>query len=166
MAFYQHEIANSKLYEKSRLLNCDLVNTRNVSEGFMNRQLTNYATVDTSCSKENSPDTEHFLITDQFNAKYRCEDATQPTNPFVDNSLGFAANKGFMYGLDDFNTYHNYPVCTKNENGEACCPKNVQIFRNMTRRNNEIPAREMEQSVLLFDDNIPKLTYNTCKLYE
>lgn len=166
MAFYQHEVADSKLYEQSHLLNCDLANTRNVSDGFLNRQLADYVTVDTSCAKEKNPDTEHLLITDQFNLKYRCEDATQPTNPFVDNSLGFATNKGFMYGLDDFNTYHNYPVCTKNEHGEACCPKNVQIFRNMTRRNNELPVRATEQSVLLFDDNIPKLTYNTCKLYE
>lgn len=166
MAFYQHDVANSKLYEQARLLNCDLVNTRNVADGFFNKQVTNYATVDTTCRDTKSPDTEHFLITDQFNLKYRCEDATLPTNPFVDDSLGFATNKGFMYALDDFNTYHNYPVCTTKESGEmACCPKNVQIFRNMTRRNHEVPPRETEQSVLMFDDNLPKLTYNTCKLY-
>jgi len=165
MAFYKHDVSNSKLYNESCLLNCDLVEKKEGYVNMLNDEIRDYTETKTNCETRKDTITEHFLFTDQFDLKYRC-DATLPSqSTFNDDCLGYECNKRFMYELDEFNTYHNYPVCTTTDEGIACCPKNVQIFNNITRRNNEIPSR-VSDSILLFEDDIPKLQYNTCRLYK
>lgn len=90
--------------------------------------------------------------------------------------IGYDANIDTIYTLDDYNTYHNYPVCVnkeqhhKHKNGhdtlqKCCAPKNVQIFDNCTKKTNEyakVAARSSHFIVETVDETIPSSQYATC----
>jgi hypothetical protein len=167
MAYYRPDTKDSSLYEKSCLLNHDLVNSKRVNESYMNYKNSVHAFATNHCQQIRDTDKEDLIFKDQYDLKYRCKDASLPKVPdFVDNSLGYECNKGFMYTLDNYNTYHNYLVCENTEKGKVCCPKNVQLFRNHTRRNTEIPMHESSKLYFNDVDKLPNLTYNVCHLYK
>jgi hypothetical protein len=164
MSFYKDDVVDSHLYVQSCLINSDLIHKNNIANMGLNRGNSIRNELNVQCKSIKDPMKEHFLLRPRFNAKYVCDEITQYSEPFTDDSLGYECNKGFMYELDEFNTYHNYPVCSLRDNNIACCPKNVQIFNNITKRNNEVPMH-VRNDILLFKDNIPHLKYNTCQLY-
>ena len=163
--YYHPDISNSSLYNKSVDMDCMLQIAESVKYQKLNHKINNFITEEASTMMREyiDPIYEHKLRTDQYNNQYRCY-----VNPIVDerfysDCLGFECNTNMLYKLDDFNTYHNYPVCKVRDNNEiTCCPENVQIFDNMTRRNVEIPDTRPKYDLIVDKPMIPKLVYNKC----
>lgn len=169
--YYQPDISNSCLYDQSVNVNCILQTEENAKytkwNTYLNESYVEPSSTSMRCFIE--PRDEFKLKTDQYLNDYRCH-VDSSTNTFEgDDCLGFECNKGMMYKLDEFNTYHNYPVCRfRDENNKeemTCCPENIQIFDNITRRNVEIPVIKPDNDLIMNTPIIPQLKYNKCFLY-
>lgn len=141
MSFFVADIENSSLYDRSVKVNClfkQCLEKENSSEKY------NPSYCSTSFAHASCVDSEQEL------RLFRSQDnvcAVKPDsydNTVYPDIIGFDANVGMMYPLDEFNTYRNYPVCTyetedRKNCDRVCAPKNNQIFDNHTRKNHEIP---------------------------
>lgn len=174
MEYYNHDTTNSDLYNASFSYNCDLKKQKELQDNTNDLGLRDYALNEDytymRCFKD--PNLEHKLRSDTFDLKYRCvskDYIRTPSTKLYSDCLGYDCkreNNEFMYDLDEFNTYHNYPVCKYRGTTEAstCCPENIQIFNNWTRRSMAIPQRPKPNNELLMEDTkIPSLTYHTCE---
>lgn len=120
------------------------------------------------CQKDTT--LEFNLLTDQFNIpKYKtyCPSTPIASKEYSD-CLGYQCNRNhphdFMYQLDEYNTYHNYLVCDEPER-KTCCPKNVQIFDNWTRRHHSTVQDPKPPTTLILEENkIPLVTMKQCNL--
>ena len=165
------DIANSSLYETSVRVNCILQNIEQSKHKDLNTKLKGSVTEKSSTIMREfiEPVYEHKLKTDQYDNKYKCHyvDPSHDKDRVYSTCLGFECNTDMMYKLDDFNTYHNYPVCKVREDGQVtCCPENIQIFDNMTRRNIEMHANKPDIDLIVDHPIIPKLTYGKGYLYK
>ena len=177
MNYHQFDTQDSDAYCESR-------NIHDV----LNNHATQNSSVDTSehffgprarygCVK--NTDLEHNLFTDQYNlSKYKsfCDKDKKCAEKQYSDCLGYECNRNhphdFMYPLDEYNTYHNYLVCeqTKSKDeyntfSQACCPKNIQIFNNLTRRHLGVPQNNKPSQTLIMDDQaIPIVTMKRCYL--
>lgn len=168
-SFHHPDISNSSLYEKSTAINCLLEKKEDIKYTNVNKLLNQSVIEEASTNMRGfiEPVYEQHLKTDQYANKNRCyvNPSTDTTMNYSD-CVGFECNTNMMYELDNFNTYHNYPVCKVRENKEVtCCPENIQIFDNITRRNIEIPDSKQRYDLFVNEPIIPKLTYNKCYLY-
>lgn len=167
--FYKPDVSNSSLYERSIDVNCILQNEENEKYTLWNTSL-NSAYVEPSSTSMRcfiNTNDELKMKTDQYLNDYRCHVDSSSDSFQNDNCIGYECNKGMMYKLDEFNTYHNYPVCkfrTSNSEEMSCCPENVQIFDNITRRNIEMPNIKPDNDLIMDTPIIPQLKYNKCYL--
>lgn len=175
MEYYKHDTQNSDLYNASFMYNCELKKEKDYLDTKNDVGLRDYSLNEAyshmRCFK--NPELESKLITDTYDLKYRCVDKEylrKPSTQTYSDCLGYdckyEANE-FMYELDDFNTYHNYPVCKqRDEESEqsTCCPENIQVFNNLTRRNMSFPQSPKPKQDLLMDETkIPSITYHECR---
>jgi len=128
------------------------------------------------CFKES--DLEHKLRSDTYDLQYRCipeKYKRTPSTKVYSTCLGYECKRdepnGFMYEMDEFNTYHNYPVCKYREDNNnnsivsTCCPENTQVFNNWTRRSMGFPQPpRADKDLLIEESKIPALTYNECHI--
>jgi hypothetical protein len=167
--YHQPDISDSSLYNRSIEVNCILQDVENKQYMYNNSALNASFVNDSSTMMRGFIETtfEQKLRTDQFENKYRCSVESSFDNTTYPNALGYECNTNMMYELDEFNTYHNYPVCKIRENNEvSCCPENIQIFDNLTRRNVELSTHKPLQDLIIEQTIIPGLTYNKCHLYK
>ena len=171
--FYKPDISNSSLYDRSVDVNCILHTEAHNKYTSWNTQMNDAFVEPASTSMRCfiNPRDELKLKTDQYLNDYRCHVDSSTESFKGDDCIGFECNKGMMYKLDEFNTYHNYPVCkVRDTNNEAdskemtCCPENIQIFDNVTRRNIEIPQVKPDNDLIMDTPIIPQLRYNKCYL--
>lgn len=176
MEYYNHDTANSAMYNASFLYNCDLRKQKEWQDEANDASVRNYALSDDNTYRRGfkDPNLEHKLRSDTFDLKYRCvskEYMRTPSTKLYSDCLGYDCNRNgndFMYDLDEFNTYHNYPVCKFRGTTKAstCCPENTQIFNNLTRRSMAFPQRPKPNRELLMEETkIPSLTYHNCECY-
>ncbi len=178
--YYQPDISDSDIYNQSMRYQCNLKEQKTLLEDSTDMRLEGYSLsgdkTHMRCFKD--PVLEQKLRTDTYDITNKCGG---PTVPYVRNSstktysecLGYDCNREdneFMYKLDEFNTYHNYPVCKLRGDSKqlTCCPENTQLYNNVTRRSmafeqspkapKDIPALDR----YFFD--IPDLKYNKCYL--
>ena len=166
--FYKADISNSTLYNRSFEVNNILRNEEAEKYDSWNTHL-NAAYVEpesTSMRCFIEPTTELKLKTDQYLNDYRCHVESSTGSFKADDCIGFECNKGMLYKLDSFNTYHNYPVCKVREDQKemTCCPENIQIFDNLTRRNVQVPVIKPDNDLIMDTPIIPQLKYNKCFL--
>ena len=161
---YEPDVSNSSLYEQSLHVNCVLQTKENEKYSSINDSLNKSYTEEESTSMRCyiEREQEQRLRVDQFENKYRCHVDSSNDQDAYDDCVGYECNRGMMYKLDNFNTYHNYPVCKIRDEKISCCPENVQIFDNMTRRNIEIPYTRPMHDLIVDSPIIPKLEYNKC----
>lgn len=178
--YYQADISASDVYNQSMSYQCNLKEQKSLLEEKNDINILNYSLsfdkTNMRCFKNS--DLEQKLRTDTFDTAYKC---SGPNIPYVRNPstktysecLGYECNNEaneFLYKLDEFNTYHNYPVCKARNDDEqiTCCPENTQLFNNLTRRNmafEQPPSQPKDIPALnryFFD--IPDLKYNKCYL--
>jgi hypothetical protein len=109
-------------------------------------------------------DQEHIMQLDQYNLAYRCHKERDEGTKTYSDCIGYQCNREsneFLYSLDEFNTYRNNPV---NQQG-VFCPKNVQLFNNWTKRNDQYFVENNNTYPNHYhEEKIPALTYNTCVL--
>lgn len=162
--FYEPDVSDSSLYEQSFHVNCVLQKNENERYSFlnesMNKSYLEEASTSMRCYIER--DQEHKLRVDHLDNKYRCH--VEPPNKQSESvdCVGYECNQGMMYKLDNFNTYNNYPVCKIRDEKISCCPENIQIFDNITRRNIEILDTRPKHELIVDSPIIPKLVYNKC----
>lgn len=174
MEYYNHDTTNSDLYNASFLYNCDLKQQKEFQDKTNDLGIRDYTLNEDytymRCFKD--PKLEHKLRSDTYDLKYRCvskEYLRTPSTKVYSDCLGYDCKREkneFMYDLDEFNTYHNYPVCKFRGTTEesTCCPENTQIFNNWTRRSMAFPQRPKPNNELLMEETkIPALTYHTCE---
>ena len=177
--YHQIDISDSDIYNLSMQYQCGLKDKKENYDVSMNCGLTDY-----SLSEEKThmrcfiePVLEQKLKTDTFDTSYKCGGPNKiykrtPSDKVYSTCLGYDCHKednDFMYELDDYNTYHNYPVCKYRDDEKktkTCCPENTQIFYNLTRRNVGFPYKERKENTNLdkFFFDIPDLKYNKCRL--
>ena len=167
--FYTHDIADSDLYKQSLDVGCSLHNATHAAYSSRIQQQAAYGLNYDSTHYRGyiDSDREHQFRTDQFDLKYRCPSSNDAQHTYTnDDSLGYACNKGFMYELDEHNTYHNYIVCKNRDDATTmtCCPENIQIFNNLTRRTMEQQPHKPKAVLFVEDEKIPTVTYSKCKL--
>lgn len=163
--YHHHDIANSLLYTKSVELNCMLENIENSMYTNDNNEMSKSFVNESSTMMRGfiDPYKEQTLRTEQYDIKNKCYANSSYDNTVYPNSIGYECNTNMMYALDNFNTYHNYPVCKIRDNNKvACCPENIQIFDNITRRNVEIPSDRPAHDLIVEAPIIPQLQYNKC----
>ena len=175
MEYHKFDIQNSSSYDESIRQHNRLNNIANEEFLRISRINNNHTfeiqDIMASRSKECVKDTslEYNLLTDQYNlGKYKSFCPTNEDHKNYSDCLGYQCNRNhphdFMYQLDEYNTYHNYLVCDYNE--KICCPKNTQIFNNLTRRHHSSPQSNKQQTTLILEENnIPIVTMKECKLY-
>lgn len=169
--FYEIDTEDSSLYEDSLKLHCNMKDALQNSYYNKNKNISEYSTsydkTYMRCFKD--VNLEDMYRKDTFQLKYRCgytEDSSLNNTKYSD-CLGYSCNKEqneFLYNLDEFNTYHNYLVC--DDNSMTCCPENIQIFNNWTRRHMPVKPVKPPQDIIMDEQEIPKLTYNKCVLYD
>jgi hypothetical protein len=175
MAYFKYDTENSDLYNASFMYNCHMKKNKECGDKVFDTGYNNYALDDAyshlRCFID--PVMEQKLRTDVYSLKYRCLDNEQRRNPSsktYSTCLGYDCKREsneFMYELDEFNTYHNYPVCKFRGKAtkSTCCPENTQIFNNLTRRSMSFPQKpKPPQELLMEDAKIPSLTYHECRL--
>lgn len=149
---YEIETENSKLYDKSVEVNCLIGKClKRESSSHIHTELDQY-----HCTRnrfrDRDFDKEYTLIQGQSDVCAVKPDTWANSCDYPD-VIGFAANTGMMYPLDEFNTYRNYPVCRnkydqcQGRNRRICELMNVQIFDNLTRKNNEVVRRDRDTNV-------------------
>jgi hypothetical protein len=180
--YHQFDTHDSEMYIRALATHHDLKNKheqhRSKTTAAENDHLFNFKDISLVRLNQHKDATiEHNLWTDQYNTNkykvncaYKIYDEMNQGKNYSD-CLGYECNRNhphdFMYLLDEYNTYHNYPVCTMDPNIQTinCCPKNVQIFNNLTRRHYAHP-QPARTPVTLFieDDKIPMATMNSCSV--
>lgn len=112
---------------------------------------------------------EQHLKTDQYDSKYRCHFERKPDKGDYSDCLGYSCNREkneFMYKLDEFNTYRNYPVRHGGStitSSPGFCPENVQLFNNWTKRHDEsFETYKTENNLIMNEEKIPMVSYKTC----
>lgn len=172
---YAHDVADSDLYKQSLDMGCALHNAKHAAYTHHTRQHASYGVNYDHTRFRGLLDTdrEQQFRTDQFDLRYRCPPSQEEMQSsrlanadMPNDDLGYACNKGFMYELDSHNTYHNYIVCKNRDTSiaQTCCPENIQIFNNITRRTIEQDHRKPDNVLFVEDEKIPTLTYSQCML--
>tara|TARA_B110000261_G_C13073321_1_gene353074 strand:- start:264 stop:773 length:510 start_codon:yes stop_codon:yes gene_type:complete len=168
--YYTDDIANSYLYDNSVKVDCLSTQIKNQMYLSQNMALNTSFLDESSTIMRGFIDTtnEHKLKTDTYDNKYRCYEKVSDHGCDYPDYIGYECNTGMLYKLDEFNTYHNYPVCKiRDEQQEiTCCPENIQIFDNITRRNIELPSHDEDRDLIIQESHIPQLQYNRCQLYK
>jgi predicted esterase YcpF (UPF0227 family) len=169
---YNPDIKNSSIYEASLKLNCNIKDNLQAFYNRNNTDIKDYSLNEQKTHMRCFKDTvlEDRLITDQFLLQYRCGIDNKKNNKEYSNNVGYACNREpneLLYNLDEYNTYHNYPVCKLSDDNKkmSCCPENIQIFNNWTRRHIITPVVHKKQDLIMEDQHIPRLTYSKCHLY-
>lgn len=175
--FHHPDTINSTTYTDSLLLNNQYIQdledqynetNRSASSLFVDKDQFNYKCVDNIVLEDKIRKNALLL----FNNK--CFVPPCKPNKTYSNALGYACNKepnNFLYKLDEHNTYHNYPVCKKNDDNNdksiTCCPENIQLFNNWTRRRLPVntSTNKPKKELIMLVDRIPSLKYNECQLY-
>jgi uncharacterized protein with PIN domain len=166
---FSYDTQNSSYYEQSVKLNCKIIDNLQTNSHFDNKEKSMYFVDDSTTHMRCfiDPVLEQKLKTDHLSLDYRCGIVKPPAKQYSD-CLGYACNKDthnqFAYNLDEFNTYHNYPVCKyrNNETEVTCCPENIQIFNNWTKRH-AISEHPKVNSHLLMED-IPIVKHEGCRI--
>ena len=168
---FSYDTTNSGFYDDSVKLNCKIMDDLQNNAYFFNKEQSNYSVDDSKTFMRcfTDPVLEQKLRTDHLSLKYRCGIKKPPVKDYSD-CLGYSCNKDqhnmFAYNLDEFNTYHNYPVCKyrNNEEEPTCCPENIQIFNNWTKRHNISQVTKERQELLMQDQEIPLIKMQPCKI--
>lgn len=168
---FSYDTNNSSFYDESVKLNCKIIDNLQNDSYFYNKEQNDYSVNDSKTFMRCfiDPVLEQKLRTDHLSLQYRCA-VNKPAVKDYSDCLGYACNKDqhnqFAYRLDEFNTYHNYPVCKyRNEDSEAtCCPENIQIFNNWTKRHNISQVTKDRQELIMEDQKIPLIKMQPCKL--
>lgn len=169
MEYHAIDISDSELYKKSQEIDClQQKHSKN------NERLYDIYSDDVTRYYDGFIDqsTQFHIQTVNFESKMRCfNDELFRKSSHYPDFIGYEANRGMMYKLDEFNTYNNYPVCKVREEKQqgnlvSCCPKNVQIFDNLTRRRYAYPQEvKQERNILLVEETkIPELKFHQCRL--
>lgn len=184
--WHQPDINNSDVYNQSFALNNNLKKALSNDERIQTHTFGTFGVdpVTTNMRGFKDYDLEFKYQTDQYSLKYKTECPIKPIIPQTKYSdcLGYSclrdtnSSKNFMYELDEYNTYHNYPVCKYRDNPDkssfldnhsermGCCPENIQIFNNWTGRRNAVKANrdDNSQELIMEEFEIPTLKYNKC----
>lgn len=168
--YYHPNISNSPLYDRSIEVNCLLEKDGSLKYVKNNDSLYSSFINESSTMMRDyiDPAYELKIKTDQYDNKYRCytNSSCNNTTTVYPNNIGYECNTNMMYKLDEFNTYNNYPVCKFKDNEMICCPENIQIFDNITRRNVEISTDRPNEDLIIEQPIIPSLEFNKCYLYK
>jgi hypothetical protein len=182
--WHQPDINNSDIYNQSFALNDYLKNELTHDEKIQNRTFGTFGvdpvTTNMRCFKDY--DLEFKYQTDQYSLKYKTE-CPEKRNVNIEYSdcLGYSclrdtnSSKNFMYDLDEYNTYHNYLVCKNRDKPDkssfsnntsqqmGCCPENIQVFNNWTKRHNAVrQINDGTQELIMEEFKIPILKYYKC----
>lgn len=169
--YHNFDTDNSDIYMQSMLLNCDLKSQKEFYDKRNDNVVMAYNLSEDKthmrCFKD--PVLEQNLRTDIYSLDYKCKNDVYPMadkNKVYSQCLGYECNREkseFMYDLDEFNTYHNYPVCKNREgNTFTCCPENIQIYNNWTKRQYAFKKPSIPKPLIMKEEKIPPLTYNEC----
>jgi hypothetical protein len=173
VSYYENDINDSQTYLNSVRMHCDLMHTQTNTYMDAVNKTADYigdgVATNMRCFKD--PELEQNFKLDQYNLNYRCDPFISRDNQKdYSDCLGYACNReedAFMYALDEFNTYHNYLVCKNKHDNDmiTCCPENIQIFNNWTKRHMAYKPTRPKQDLFIEEQKIPLITYKRCYLY-